>query len=275
MPYNTRLIEYPNGEMQIRRYSIPMISKEPNPYETESKKLPDNYELNPFDNKRVRVVEDFDELLTSNVEDNERRSISRTRQMIYEYSRSVCWEWFITFTFNAEKVDRYDFDVCSKIVRQWLHNQRRNASDLQYLIVPEYHKDRAIHFHGLLANTGNMKFTDSGKRQRGVKVYNMSSWANGWTTATKVKNIHSVSKYIGKYITKELCIATKGKNRYFASNNLPKPETSTFLLSDNEFDDFLQTLKNSLGTEIMHISKPRAKGAFVDVDYYELQEVAQ
>lgn len=273
--YNVRLIEYPNGEVQVRRYSSPLEIKEPNDYEEE--RILDDYIRNPFDNKLTRCVDDFSEL--DNVrhatqEENETRSFNRTKNKIYDYSRCTNWEKFITFTFNKEKVDRYNFDECSRVVRQWIHNQRRNAPDLQYLLVPELHKDGAIHFHGLLANTGKMKFVDSGKRTKDKQViYNMGAWSNGFTTAIDVYNTHGVSKYIGKYITKELCALTKGKNRYFVSTNLPVPHKSSFLITDDkDFGDLLDMISNSFGVEVVHISQPRKQGSYVDVDYYELQE---
>lgn len=86
--------------------------------------------------------------------------------------------------------------------------------------------------------------------------------------------MHSVSKYIGKYITKDLCALSKGKQRYFVSSNLPLPRVSLFLAADDaDFYDLLSTLENSFGAEITHVSSPRKKDSFVDVDYYELQEL--
>lgn len=274
--YNVRVIEYPNGETQIRRYSSPLERKMTNDYEDEQKTIPNGYEQNVFDGKLSRVVNSFDDICNhATKEENDRRSFNRTKNKIYEYARSAAWEYFITLTFDKEKVNRYDFDECSRIARKWLNNQRRNAPELQYLLVPELHKDGAWHFHGLLAKTGNIKFKDSGKRTKDKQiVYNMSSWTNGFTTAIPVYNTHGVSKYIGKYITKELCGLTKGKNRYFVSSNLPTPKFSSFLVSnDDDFNDLLDTICNSLGVEIAHISKPRIQGSFVGVDYYELQEI--
>lgn len=266
--YNVRVIEYPNGEIQLRRYSAPITHKEP--CEIDNDRIS---EYNPFDYKNIREVDDFDTVLKSQ-EDNEVRSYNRTKNKIYEYSRCVKWEKFITLTFNERKVDRYNFDECSRIARQWLHNQRKNAPQLQYLLVPELHKDGAFHFHGLLANTGKIKFKDSGKRTKDKRiVYNMSAWSNGFTTAVDVYNTHGVSKYIGKYITKELCGLTKGKNRYYVSSNMPIPKQSAFLVADdNDFSELLEMLVNSFGVEVKHVSQPRTLGAFVDVDYYELQE---
>lgn len=269
--YNVRLIEYPNGEIQVRRYGSPLERKEPNDYEKEL-----DFDLNPFTGIETREVDNFDNLVVrhATTEENEKRSYNRTKNKIYEYSRCVVWEKFVTFTFNPDKIDRYNFDECSRSVRKWLNNQRRNAPELQYLLVPEQHKDGAWHFHGLLACTGNMKFKDSKKRTKDNQViYNMASWSYGFTTAIDIYNTHGVSKYIGKYITKELCGLTKGKNRYFVSSNIPTPKSSTFLaFGDNDFNELLEMIEDSFGVEVVHVSKPRSKESFVDVDYYELQE---
>lgn len=351
--YNVKLISYPNGSTQIRRYSRPLHMKEnSNDYELLScgqeerlrsdallwkpyvdgsyfeegviYKNGKQYACNPFDNQlseRVYRVKSSEKIKEKKQETNLFHSLNRTKNKIYTYARCVAWEWFVTFTFSPEKVNRYDYTECSRLVRRWLNNQRRNAPDLFYLIVPEQHKDGAWHFHGLLSNTGNMKFSDSGKKDRtGKAIYNMATWSNGFTTATAVTDVHKVAGYIGKYITKDLCSATHGKQRYFVSQNMPEPEVSTFLIDgirdltdeereylDREFPldgeistfhknlkqrkeflaniytpenikqecerrfwDFVQTMSDSLGQSVQHISSVRHENSFVDVDYIEL-----
>lgn len=274
--YNVKVIEYPNGEIQVRRYASAIVPKEPEYYEKDMTFFYEetlDFDKNPFTGKATREVDNFDDL-TNVQQENEKRSYNRTKNKIFEYSRCVKWEKFITLTFNEQKVDRYNFDECSRIARKWLNNQRRNAPELQYLLVPELHKDGAYHFHGLLANTGNMKFKDSGKRTKDKRiVYNMASWNYGFTTAVDIYDTHGISKYIGKYITKELCGITKGKNRYFVSSNMPCPKSFTFLSdSDEDFNGLLEMIANSYGVEVVHVSKPRNIESYVDVDYYELQE---
>ena len=96
--YNTKMIEYPNGSIQIRRYSVPMLSEPDNPYE-------EGYLYEPFDFKKVTEVKWYEAFpepkkkSCSSSEENERRSFSRTKQKVFEYARCVCWEWFVTFTF--------------------------------------------------------------------------------------------------------------------------------------------------------------------------------
>ena len=274
--FNLKLIEYPNGSMQIRKYSNLITNKKPiDEYEMNEQHnyIPDGYSEDPFTGKLVRVHEGYEswEDLEKQREENKFRNANRTKQMVYQYARSCNWEWFITLTFSKDKVDRYNFDECSKKCRQWLHNQRKNAPNLQYLVVPEQHKDGAWHFHGLLANTGNMKFIDSGLKDKGVPIYNMVKYQYGFTTATKVKSIEKVSKYIGKYITKSVCDLTVGKQRYFVSQNLPQPKVSTFYIPEDENSlELINQLITSMGKEIAHVSQTQAKECYTQVTYIEL-----
>lgn len=152
-------------------------------------------------------------------------SQNRTINKIYEITRSNKWEYFITLTFSSEVVNRYDYSSITKLLHNWIMNIKNNyARDLKYIIVPEKHKDGAFHFHGLISDIGNLKLKDSGlKTKDGDIIYNIESYKLGFTTCTKVKNNQRVSTYITKYITKELCVTTKGKKRYWCSYNLNKP----------------------------------------------------
>lgn len=304
--YNVKVIQFPNGTTQIKKYSQPMLRKQylntSEQFTFQQESILSNcengefyfedgsyyndgilykngvkYVISPFDGKIVANGK-FDKFQT-NKESDIWHSVKRSKGKIYEYARCVHWDWFVTFTFSPEKVDRYNFEECSRVIRKWLNNQRRNAPELFYLVVPEMHKDGAWHFHGLLANTGNMKFIDSGKIQKGHKIYNMSKWSLGFTTATAVDDIYKVSTYIGKYITKELCEATSGKQRYYVSQNLPKPIESTFLidgvreLTDNElsqYNNIKEIYKNKLSEnistqekEILHIMCEEEKSNFL------------
>lgn len=270
MAYNLKIIEFPNGEVQTRYYDKPMVStKEECMYEDS------NEIINPFDYSKTKRLEDIEnkrELTPEEKENNRYRNFNRTKQMVFQYARCANWEYFITLTFSGDKVDRYNFDECSKKARAWLHNQRtRYAPDLMYLLVPEQHKDGAWHFHGLLANTGNMSFIDSGHKDKGDIIYNMVKWQYGFTTATRVKDIHKVAKYIGKYITKSLCDITPGRKRYFPSHNLPMPKVSTMYIdSDDEYEKVMEMLEESLGKKIAHVSQTRASENYTQVIYTEM-----
>lgn len=270
MVYNVKRIEYPNGSMQLRVYDKPMSCKAPTDY------YEDDEIYNPFEPAKVfhsrDLVDDFKDTpqaTEESKEENKRRNYNRTKQVVYSYARCCNWEWFITLTFKPDKVNRYDFDECSKKVRKWLNNQRRNAPNLQYLVVPEQHKDGAWHFHGVLANTGTMKFIDSGHKDKGEIIYNMVQYQYGFTTATKVKSIEKVSNYISKYMTKDLCDLTEHKHRFFASNNLPVPKVSTWYVTEDT-NDFLELLCNGMGKKVAHVSHTHAKECYTQVTYIEL-----
>lgn len=246
MAFNFKIIEFPNGSIQIRKYSKPLMLGD--------KK--DNTKSN-----------------SPNDEQNEWRSATRTKQMIYQYARCGIWEWFITLTLS-NNVDRYNYDECNKLVRQWLNNQKKRfAPDLKYLIVPEQHKDGAWHFHGLLANTGSMKFVDSGHKDKGDIIYNMTAYKYGFTTATKVKDVERVSNYIGKYITKSLCDQTKGKNRYFVSKNMPEPKVSYFFIPPDmpEYENFIEKYCKDNNKKVAHVSQTQAKEIYTQTTYYEIK----
>lgn len=275
MHYNVRVIEYPNGDIQARGYST-LMHKEEEKSEEEKEMLQQIREerrrerKNPFDDSLCMEVVDFDDY-----EDiklcNQYRSANRTKQAVFTYARSNVWKWFVTFTFSGTMVDRYNYDECSKAVRKWLNNCRRLAPDLQYLIVPEQHKDGAWHFHGLLNNTGKMVFKDSGKKSKGQVIYNMTAYKYGFTTATEVNDTSRVSKYIGKYITKSLSDKTAGKHRYFVSNNLQKPVSYLYFCESQNVADILAFMEKITNKKVAHVSQTKATDdTYTKVMYVEL-----
>lgn len=154
-----------------------------------------------------------------------RVSRSRTITKLYDIARSNMWEWFFTLTFNPKKVDSFDYSLTSKKLSLWLNNMRKKCPDMVYIVVPEQHKSGRWHFHGLFSNVSDLDFVDSGKRtENGQIIYNVGNYNIGWSTAIQCDNSPKVVSYLCKYITKELCQATKGKKRYWASRNVNLPE---------------------------------------------------
>lgn len=145
------------------------------------------------------------------------------------------WDWFFTITFDPALVDRYSYDDCSRKVSDWLSNLRKLDPYIQYLIVPEQHKDGAWHFHGLINHSPALCMTYSGKdTRRGVPIYNIGRYRFGYTTATHVQSSEAVSRYITKYITKELVSVSSGRKLYWASRNLKEPAEETCFLHPDD-----------------------------------------
>lgn len=129
-------------------------------------------------------------------------SVRRAKGKIFDISLENRFSHFITWTLDGNKIDRYDSKVVREKLMIFLNNMAKRY-DLKYLIIPEYHKDGAIHMHGLIS--GNMKYVDSGhETSSGRTIYNMPQWKYGWSTAIEIYNQpEAVCKYITKYVTKD------------------------------------------------------------------------
>ena len=171
--------------------------------------------------------------------------VSRARSLnrVYHLARSNVWDWFFTLTFNPEKVDSFDYDSAKKALSVWLKHRREECPDMVYLLVPELHKSGRIHFHGLFSNCDNLEFVDSGHRtKKGQVIYNVGSYKLGWSTATRVDDNARVTKYLSKYITKDLCSSTFGKKRYWASRNIQDVEPFEQILSFDSLQEFEKSI---------------------------------
>lgn len=297
MAYNVKITEYANGQLEVTTYKqgvytmlegessyrADMIDKNADAlawrfasYVIDEKtgqgrfipRIDDaEYCYNPFTEKIQRVYTDIDEkAIERKKEHSLYSSLNRTRSALYMYARQCKWEYFITLTYSPDMIEnRYDFSLCMKKCSRWIRNcQNRKANDLLYLLVPEQHKDGAWHIHGLLCNTTGLTFTDSGKRFDGKIVYNLDDWKLGFSTATKVTDTYKVSSYITKYITKNLCAVTPGKQRYFVSKTIPKPKTFTALIDPDEVDSFIQEVADSYGADLEY---QKDVSGYLDVNY--------
>lgn len=150
------------------------------------------------------------------------KSLQRTRTTIFDYALSNNFDLFATFTFNPKKVDRFSFESTANIMKYWLNRQKKHSPDFAYVIVPEHHKNKAIHFHALLQNY-NPELTKTNIIQNGKRVYNIPGFTSGFTVVKKLdQNRLSAAAYLTKYITKDM-ISSFNKRRYWASKNLLKP----------------------------------------------------
>lgn len=164
-------------------------------------------------------------------------SISRARSHILELAYCNNWDYFITITFDKEKVkSRYTISDTMGALRRWI-NQRNKAGDcIKYLLVPELHADGAIHCHGLIS--GNIKtkpFKEYAPREvpeklRKTDYHNIPllSTRFGWCSAGHIQNAEAVSYYMSKYITKNVGsvadVLNSGAHIYYASQGLKKAE---------------------------------------------------
>lgn len=227
--YNTKVTFYHN-EIQISRYGYKLTRTNIKP-KKESEKGENNKttalsdKQSAFDNQKP--AQDNDKA-------NQVRSTRRSKQSIYAISRANRWDYFATFTFES---NRYDYDSCKERMRNFLRNfKARKAPDLEWLVVPEQHKDGAWHMHALLQGSLDAYLTQTWRSKR----YALMGYNLGKCELEKVEDTGRVSSYITKYITKELADTMKNKRRYFYSKGLNKGEEK-LLLVDKEIStaDFI------------------------------------
>lgn len=180
------------------------------------------------------------------------RALRRARARVFDIARSnTDLAYFVTLTLDAAKIDRYDIGEQMLRFRGWLSN-RVQRDGLKYVLVPELHKDGAVHYHGLIndvlerKDSGTMSF-GGGKPFKVKKsdrpkmlaagarvVYNLPEWEYGFTTAIELygersKAISYVCKYIGKGDGKV------GGRYYLSGGALLAPEKRYF---DADFDAY-------------------------------------
>lgn len=206
--------EYPNDKYKVTVFNNPLIIPKP---------------------KKGRTVNRSSEKPS---DDAIIESLRRTRTTIFDYALSNDFEYFVTFTFNPKKIDRYSIDETFNTMKYWLNRQKKHSPDFAYVIVPEFHKDGAIHFHALIrAYNGDMKPTKV--FQNCKRVYNVTGFTSGFTNAQKMDgDQEKTAGYITKYITKDT-INRFNKRRYWASKNLQKPIKRYESLSELCLDPYI------------------------------------
>lgn len=273
--YNVRIIHYPDGD-RIILYGNPVLTSDdrltfdPDTGEIfrRNEKRPDPLELieNPFTGDDEYMV-DINEL-DKRKEHSVTSSLNRTKNRIYHLARSNLWEWFFTLTFDPNKVDSFDYGESTNKLSKWLNNLRsRYAPDLKYIFVPEQHKSGRWHFHGLVSNTGNIQFVDSGRHSNGKVIFNVDQYRLGFSTATRIESISKSTYYITKYLTKDVVSVTKGKKRYWASKNLDEAPVTEYTFDTaqhykiaDEFTDVRYSKSYDLGFQ---------KVDFIDIEGHD------
>lgn len=183
-------------------------------------------------------------------EDNIHRSIRRTRERFKDIILTNRFQWFMTFTFDSKKHNRFDVDHCKLVMQMWLRNQKKMHSPaLEYLLVPEFHKKcedcvqsmakecphddapKAIHFHALINNFNgrlnpvlNKKTGQQLTSKSGAPVFDIPGFRAGRIrSALKLTNNYdAIAGYMQKYMTKDMPIMS-GKKRYWCSRGLQRP----------------------------------------------------
>jgi len=140
-----------------------------------------------------------------------RTSIARTRSRIRELALCNDFEYFCTFTLSPEKQDRYDLKRWIKDFGTWVGNyNKKYNTKLEYLIIPEQHKNGAWHAHGLVKGIAPQSIVVN---EHGY--YDMPYYAQrfGFMNFSTIKSRERCASYITKYVTKDVASTARAIGR--------------------------------------------------------------
>ncbi len=166
------------------------------------------------------------------------RSMRRARAKVRRLALANDFRWFVTLTLDQQQIDRYDMAAVTRKLNAWLSNlvQRHGLS---YVLVPEHHKDGAIHFHGFMSDCPALQAVEAvgHKDKGGHQVYNLARWALGFSTAIELYgDYHAAVAYVCKYIGKQ---PEKIGGRWYYSGGLLRQPVEEYF--DLDFRDVLGT----------------------------------
>lgn len=165
-------------------------------------------------------------------------NIVRAKNRIFELSFCNEWEWFFTATLDKSKYDRTDLDKFRKDLTQFFRDFKKAHADvdIKYLMVPETHKDgESWHIHGFIYGLPerylhkfsigeSMSKYIAGKVGNGLEVFKWQELEDkfGFNDFEHIGNHEAVSRYVTKYISKDLANSVKdvGAHLYYCSKGL-------------------------------------------------------
>jgi hypothetical protein len=203
--------------------------------------------------------------------DNRARAVRRAKARMRADCRANGWvpgrrcqpnefRWFVTLTTSPEKLDRYDDKDILRRLTNWLRNASARFG-LCYVLVPERHRDGALHFHGLF--NAALRAVDSGTvipvtggrpvkpdtpeewrrlvADGGHVVFNLPQWDYGFTTAIGLYGeygaaVNYVLKYVGKDIDPRKGVPERIGGRWVYSGG-PLASPVDTLLQIDDFDE--------------------------------------
>lgn len=175
-------------------------------------------------------------------------NFSRARSMVLQYALCNPWEYFFTGTLDRNKFDRYDLDLFTKTLSQFIRDKRKKYGvQLQVLLVPEEHKKGAWHIHGLVHNLPDSALWPFRPPEpQDLIDGGFLNWPDymekfGFCSLAPIKDPTATAFYITKYVSKDLSRRADalGKHLYFHSRPLKKAvKASDIYMYHRELDGY-------------------------------------
>lgn len=158
-------------------------------------------------------------------------ALCRAKTTVRDVALCNKWDYFVTLTFNRLWWDRYDLQERCREFFQWIQNQNKKGSNIRYLLVPEFHEDGAVHFHGFISGIKSAPQLPGtpvsvGKKSDGSRYecWPEYSLRYGFSTLEPIRDPIAVGFYVSKYITKTLARSASGVgvHTYYLSKGLDR-----------------------------------------------------
>lgn len=202
---------------------------------TTIKKLRNNYKVCTFKIpvKQKGIEKNFSSSKCSVNDEKLLNNLIRAKTKVREYALCNYFEYFATFTLDKDKYDRYNLPKFIKDLGQFIRDYRKKyKSNIQYLLIPEQHKDGAWHIHGLLMGIkeehlisfDTIPGVPGRLKNRGYYNFVLYEKKFGFNSLGKIKDTDKVANYITKYITKDFGKDIELNHKsYYCSRGLKKP----------------------------------------------------
>jgi len=164
-------------------------------------------------------------------------NIIRARSKLFEYAYCNDFEYFLTITLDSKKYNRQDLNKFNKDLSQFIRNYNKKYNlNIKRIFVPEKHRDGCSwHMHGFIMGLplSHLRLFSLDEklpkyiREKLLKGQNVYEWVAyrekfGFNDFEHIRNKEACSKYITKYITKELAnsVTTLNAHLFYASKGL-------------------------------------------------------
>lgn len=159
---------------------------------------------------------------------------SRARSVVIQIGICNEWDYFFTGTIDSRLCDRYDLSSFYKSFSQWIRDERKRKNcKIEFLFIPEKHKDGAWHLHGFIRGlpaADIAPFVPGIHPQKLIEngFLNWGAYARkfGFCSLAPIRDVVGAAFYVTKYISKDMesSLSEFGAHTYYASIGLKRAQ---------------------------------------------------
>lgn len=195
-----------------------------------------NLDVNGLKNKKITSSVSSTQTIRS---DNILRSKLNCQRLAK--ANADAWKSFITLTYSD---NMQDLEKAKKDFNYFVKNIKKIKSDFKYIVILEFQKRGAIHFHFLSNLTLQDNFIIT-KQKSNEKYYDVKYWNKGFTSYEPLDgDLKKIIGYISKYMTKDCDNRLFNFKRYSYSQNLIKPIEEYVNIEEQKEYNYFKDLLN-------------------------------